>query len=184
MKNNKKIKIILPIVIVLVLVGMYFIKNNGTINYTNKVKSEDSIDKSEGEFALLIESGLPDLEGYAKKGLPVIIDYGSDTCAPCRLMAPEFESFHDKMVEKAFVKYVDIDLNREAAKEVPIQVIPTQVFYNADGTPFEPSEEIMEKYNFQVYNHNVTKKHLFTIHQGFLSEEQLLEISKEMGVQE
>lgn len=189
MNNNKTMKIVLPIVIVLALVGMYFVKNKeslktSSVNETNVSSTEMANSDADGDFSLDIESGLPKLEEYAKAGLPAVIDYGSETCPPCRMMKPEYKKFHEKMVGKAFVKYVDIDDNPDAAKEAPIQVIPTQIFYNADGTPFEPSKELREKYQLQMYNHNVTKKHMFTIHQGFLNEEQLLEIVKEMGVEE
>lgn len=189
MKNNKTMKIVLPIVIVLALVGMYFVKNKESLktssNVETKVNSTEMTNEdSDEDFSLDIESGLPKLEEYAKAGLPAVIDYGSDTCQPCRMMEPEYKKFHEKMVGKAFVKYVDIDDNPEAAKEAPIQVIPTQIFYNADGTPFEPSKELREKYQLQMYNHKVTKKPMFTIHQGFLNEEQLLEIVKEMGVEQ
>ncbi len=185
MKNKKTIKIILPILIVAVLVGMYFIKNrnSSTTISNNKVEGTNTGGEVSKESELL-ETEVPNFEEYAKEKLPVIVDYGSDTCEPCRMMEPHFKAFHEKMAGKAIVKYVDIDLNREAAKEVPLQVIPTQVLFNADGTPYVPSDEIKEKIPFEMFNHKVTKKHIYTIHQGFLNEEQLLEIAKDMGVKE
>ncbi|WP_300410080.1 thioredoxin family protein [Lagierella sp.] len=185
MKNNKTLKIILPIVIVAVLVGMYFIKNSDSKDTISNSKVESTnIAGESGSKSELLETEVPNFEEYAKKKLPVIVDYGSDTCEPCRMMEPHYKAFHEKMEGKAIVKYVDIDLNRDAAKEVPIQVIPTQVLFNADGTPYVPSDEIKEKIPFEMYNHKVTKKHIYTIHQGFLNEEQLLEIAKDMGVKE
>ena len=45
-----------------------------------------------------------------------------------------------EMQGKAIVKFVDVWKHAEAADGFPIQVIPTQVLINADGTPYVPSE--------------------------------------------
>lgn len=44
---------------------------------------------------------------------------------------------------------------------VPIQVIPTQVLFNADGTPFVPSDELAQKIQFDMYSSRDTEEHVF-----------------------
>lgn len=65
---------------------------------------------------------------------------------------------------------------------VPIQVIPTQVLINADGTPFVPSDELAKKIPFDMYSSRDTGEHVFTVHQGGLTEEEMRLILDEMGV--
>ena len=84
---------------------------------------------------------------------------------------------------KAFIKFVDVWEYAEAASNVPVQVIPTQVMVNADGTPFVPSDELAQKIEFILYSSRETGEHVFTVHQGGLTEEQMRLILTEMGVE-
>lgn len=70
-----------------------------------------------------------------------------------------------------------------AANNVPVQVIPTQVLFNADGTPFVPSEELQQEIEFVMYSDRKSGEHVFTVHQGGLTEEQFRKILKEMRVE-
>ncbi len=63
------------------------------------------------------------------------------------------------------------------------QVIPTQVFYTSDGKPFTPSESFAQEIQFDMYSHKETGEHLFTVHQGGLTEAQMRKIFAEMGVE-
>ena len=57
------------------------------------------------------------------------------------------------------------------------------MFFNADGTPFVPSEKLAKEIQFDMYSDRTTGKHTFTVHQGGLTEEQMRAILKEMGVE-
>uniref|UniRef100_A0A7S1V572 Thioredoxin domain-containing protein n=1 Tax=Grammatophora oceanica TaxID=210454 RepID=A0A7S1V572_9STRA len=71
------------------------------------------------------------LEKHAKEtGLPVVVDFYSDGCGPCRMMAPIFKKMagelgQDKVV---FVK-VDTNVQRELAGRYRIQSLPTFAFF-------------------------------------------------------
>ena len=54
---------------------------------------------------------------------------------------------------------------------------------NADGTPFVPSDELAQKIEFILYSSRETGEHVFTVHQGGLTEEQMRLILTEMGVE-
>ena len=124
----------------------------------------------------------PDLEALTSYGLPIIIDFGADSCVPCKEMAPVLKTMNAEMQRKAIIKFVDVWKHGEAADEFPIQVIPTQVFINADGTPYVPSEDI--EIEFTMYSTKDTNEHVFTVHQGGLTEEQMRAILADMGVAE
>lgn len=84
------------------------------------------------------------------------------------------------MQGKAIIKFVDVWKNGDAVKDFPIQVIPTQVFINADGKPYLPSDDIEIK--FDMYSKKDTGEHAFTVHRGGLTEEQMRAILVDMGV--
>jgi thioredoxin 1 len=97
-------------------------------------------------------------------------------------MKPALKAVHAKMYRKAFIKYIDVWEYPEAAYGLPFNLIPTQIFYNADGTPFVPSEELSSKIQFSFYGDNVTGEHVYTTHTGPLTEAEFDLILKEMGV--
>ena len=61
-------------------------------------------------------------------------------------------------------------------------MIPTQVFINADGTPYVPGEDLGIEFGF--YSTKDTHQHVFTVHQGGLTEEQMRTILADMGAGE
>lgn len=121
-----------------------------------------------------------DLEVLTSYELPIIIDFGADSCIPCKEMAPVLKTLNVEMQGAAIIKFVDVWKNEDVANDFPIQVIPTQIFINADGTPYVPSDDI--KIEFTMYSTKDTNEHVFTIHQGGLTEDQMRRILTDMGV--
>lgn len=90
-------------------------------------------------------------------GLPTLIDLGSSTCIPCKMMAPILEELKKEYKGRFEVVFIDVWENPDAAKKFGIKIIPTQIFYDASG------------------------KELFR-HEGFYSKEDILGKWKELGV--
>lgn len=186
-KKSLLLKVLVPVLILAVIGGMWLFKNQPndeiaevTVAETTENKLPDHL--ADADFSLNVTE-LVDFEALAGYGLPVIVDYGSDSCIPCQEMAPVLEKMNEEMYGKAFVKFADVWKYTDAASNVPVQVIPTQVLFNADGTPFVPSEELAGQIEFLMYSHRETEEHLFTVHQGGLTEEQMRMILTEMGVE-
>jgi len=91
------------------------------------------------------------------KGLPVMIDLGSDQCIPCKMMAPILEELKSEYAEKLTVHFLDVRKLPALSKPYGIKLIPTQIFYDASG------------------------KELFR-HEGFFSKEDIIAKWKEFGV--
>ncbi len=186
MDKQKLMRIIIPISILFIVAGIWVFKNvdkeqKSLVPPTENKGSENLVSpKNENDFVL--ETASIDLEALTSYELPIIIDFGSDSCIPCKRMAPVLETLNAEMQGKAIIKFVDIGKNQTAANDFPIQVIPTQVFINADGTPYVPSDDI--QIEFAIYNYNDTGEHAFTVHQGGLTEEQMRSILADMGVAE
>ena len=66
-------------------------------------------------------------------GKPAVIDLGARTCIPCKKMAPILESLSSEYRGKAAVLFIDVREDRAAAEKFRVQMIPTQIFFNAQG---------------------------------------------------
>ncbi len=154
------LKIIIPILIIVAVGAMWIIKTQ-----INKSESQDTIIIDGADFSLNVSTAV-DYDALFECKVPVIVDYGSDSCIPCQQMAPVLETLNKEMACKAFIKFVDVWKYTDAANDVPIQVIPTQILFNTDGTPFVPSDELAMEIEFMMYSDQETKEHIFTTHQG------------------
>lgn len=179
------------LVILLILVGIgaiFLVKNlkdnaSATADSTKPITKDGSVDplylKTEFDLNATETFDLTKLLAYK---MPLIIDFGADTCIPCKEMAPILAELNQSLRGKAVVKFVDVWKNAAAGQDLPIRVIPTQFFFNADGTPYLPSDQAAaEKNGFILYSHKDTGAHLLTAHEGGLSKEQLLAVLEEMG---
>jgi thioredoxin 1 len=184
MMKKRIVQIMVPLVILLAIGGIWMVKNggedfglgnnpvadtNGSENQATGMASED----------FQLEAKAIDLEALKGHGLPVIIDFGADSCEPCKKMAPVLVKLNEEMKGKAIIKFVDVWKNSGAAKDFPVQVIPTQVFIQADGTPYIPGDHL--NIRFDIYEYRDTGEHAFTVHQGGLTEEELRLILEDMG---
>jgi thioredoxin 1 len=89
--------------------------------------------------------------------LPRLVDLGAGKCIPCKMMAPVLEELKKEYAGRMNVEFIDVWENPDAGKPYGIEVIPTQIFYDAEG------------------------KELFR-HVGFFAKEDILAKWKELGV--
>lgn len=66
-------------------------------------------------------------------GLPTIAEFGAKTCASCREMEGILGNVARKTAGKAHVLTIDIGMDVEAAQVFQIRLMPTQVFFDAQG---------------------------------------------------
>ncbi|MFH1512294.1 MAG: thioredoxin family protein [Bacillota bacterium] len=185
MKKKAMVQIAVVLIVGLLVVGIWVIKNNENESEKQAASSdaEDAINtaassaETNADFAL--EAEAINLEQLLACQLPIIIDFGADSCVPCKEMAPMLQTMNAEMLVAAIIKFVDVWKHASAADGFPIQVIPTQVFINADGTPYAPSEDMGVE--FTLYSYTDTGAHAFTIHQGGLTEDQMRAILADMG---
>lgn len=183
MKKKRVLQILVPCIILAIIAGIYLVKNPLISKQENDGIEETAVPEGGADFSLAATEAI-DFETMSSYGLPMIIDYGSDSCIPCKQMAPVLETINKEMENKAFIKFVDVWEYTDATNNVPVQVIPTQVLVNADGTPFVPSDELAGQIEFVQYMSKDTGEHVFTVHQGGMTEEQMRMILAEMGVGE
>jgi len=177
-KKKKLIIRILVVFLITIIIFGIFIYKKASSNETESISTTDSTIVN---FPLKVSS--VNIEELKTNNLPIIIDFGSDSCSPCKVMAPVLEKLNKEWQDKVIVQFVDVWKYTTAANNFPVSVIPTQIFYNADGTPYVPSESIQESIEFTLYSDKNTGEHIFTVHQGGLTETQMRKIFKEMGIE-
>ena len=104
------------------------------------------------------DAATPAAQAAPAANLPTLIDLGATKCIPCKMMAPILEELKAEYAGKLNVVFIDVWENPEASKQHGINLIPTQIFLDADG------------------------KELFR-HEGFFSREDILAKWKELGVE-
>jgi len=96
-------------------------------------------------------------QGPESPRLPRLVDLGADKCIPCKMMAPILDELKKAHAGRFDVEFIDVWKNPGAARAYGVDVIPTQVFFDAEGR---------ERFR----------------HQGFYAKEDILAKWKELGV--
>ena len=69
-------------------------------------------------------------------GKPVLVDFGSNKCIPCRQLRPILKEVEKEMARKAHILVIDVYNFGKLARERRIQLIPTLVFFDSSGKEF------------------------------------------------
>jgi thioredoxin 1 len=89
--------------------------------------------------------------------LPRLVDLGAGKCIPCKQMKPILAELTQEYAGQFTVVFIDVWENKAAGEPYGIRLIPTQIFFAADG------------------------KELFR-HEGFMAKKDILAKWKELGV--
>ena len=90
-------------------------------------------------------------------GMVTLVDLGADACIPCKMMAPILAKLEKQYRGKAAVVFIDVWKNKDQARRFGVRVIPTQIFFDKEGT--------------EVYRHI-----------GFMGEPDMVKQLQKMGV--
>jgi thioredoxin 1 len=88
-----------------------------------------------------------------RTGLPKMIDLGTTSCTPCKMMIPVMEELESNYSDQMIVEFINTSENPEKSAEFGISVIPTQIFYDKNGkeltrhTGFISKEDIFNTFN-------------------------------------
>jgi thioredoxin 1 len=86
-----------------------------------------------------------------KSGRPVLVDFGSNSCLPCRQLRPILQDIKKELAGKLEVLIIDIYKHQALAGQYRIQVMPTLVFFDSTGKEvvrrqgFMPKTALMEE---------------------------------------
>ena len=68
-----------------------------------------------------------------ESSLPRMLELGSTTCTPCKMMEEVLESLRHKYSHQLQVDFVDVTVSPDIGKKYKIKLIPTQIFFDASG---------------------------------------------------
>ncbi len=87
------------------------------------------------------------------KGMPMapvpgkvtMVDIGAKKCIPCKMMAPIMEELEKEYKDRAAIVFIDVWENPAAGPKYGVGIIPTQIFYDANGKEMLRHEGFYEK---------------------------------------
>jgi thioredoxin 1 len=123
----------------------------------NRSKAKPEPGTAGGKATASVPGSPPAAKGPAAAQLPRLLDLGSTKCIPCKMMAPILEELKKEYAGRFEVEFMDVVQDPEMGKQLGVDIIPTQIFYDASG------------------------KELFR-HVGFFGKEDVLGKWKELGV--
>jgi thioredoxin 1 len=95
---------------------------------------------------LLLSFGLVGLIRAADApALPRLVDLGAGKCIPCKQMKPILAELTRDYADQFTVVFIDVWENKAAGEPYGIRMIPTQIFYAADGKELARHEGFMAK---------------------------------------
>jgi thioredoxin 1 len=158
--NKKKFPWLQAGVIALILIiisGIYVFKNSPPSG------QDEPITQSETQTPI-DETGVtnPDSQNSQNPigALPKLVDLGSNTCIPCREMAPILAELKQEYNGRLTVEVVDVYEEQEKTmaynEKHAITVIPTQILFDASGNEvwshegFIPKEELIQIFREKV----------------------------------
>ena len=123
-----------------------------------------------------------DEDALRSSGLPVMIQFFSTTCIPCMSMMDDLRAFYAENYGRVKVIALNVNEYPEAAMMYPVSVVPTQLFFTADGENYIPSDRIRASVgNFAAYTYRDTGEIAYVVHQGILTQSQMKRITDEAG---
>ncbi|WP_010251838.1 thioredoxin family protein [Acetivibrio cellulolyticus] len=179
-KKGIALKIIIPVLIICAIAGIWIVKDK---KYKSGLEGTDKSSKvitDSTDFELHVTEQI-DLEKLKSYRLPIVIDFGSDSCIPCKEMAPVLNELNAELRGKAIIRFVDVWKYQQFADGYPISVIPTQIFIDANGKPYNPKDP--QAMQMRMYSSKDNGEHVFTAHEGGMTKDQMLSVLKEMGLE-
>ena len=119
----------------------------GVITYKHIRSTDSSLNNTQTAMSVSRQTG-----PQSSKILPRLVDLGADKCIPCKMMAPVLEELKKEYAGRLEVEFIDVWKNPDEVKKYKINIIPTQIFYNASGQElfrhegFIPKEDILGKW--------------------------------------
>lgn len=80
-----------------------------------------------------------------KSGKPVLVDFGANSCLPCRQLRPILDEIRREKAGKVEILVIDVYKHQDLSREYRVQVIPTLVFFDANGKEVFRTQGFMPK---------------------------------------
>jgi len=119
-KGRNFIKWVLPILVIVMAAGVL-----GMGSTERQIQSPATPEPS--------TNTAEELKKALSNGKPVLVDFGSNRCIPCRQIRPILKEISQEFSGKAYVLIIDVYKYQALSQEYRIQLIPTLIFFDAKG---------------------------------------------------
>ena len=80
--------------------------------------------------AVPVELSDSDFQGFINQASkPVLVDFFSPTCGPCRMLAPVIDTMAKKFLGRIIIAKLDTSLHQVSASQYKIRGVPTLLFF-------------------------------------------------------
>jgi thioredoxin 1 len=86
-----------------------------------------------------------ELKQALTSGKPVLVDFGANSCLPCRELRPVLKEIAAEHSEKAQILVIDVYKYQNLAREHKVLMLPTLIFFDSKGKETFRNVGIMEK---------------------------------------
>jgi thioredoxin 1 len=112
--------------------------NEKVEEYLASLRNKAKIDIDEGRLKDLAALPPPtntneEFQQAIKSGKPLLVDFGSNSCMPCRQLRPILKEIKKEHSEKARILVIDVYEYQDLAREYRVQLIPTLIFFDKMG---------------------------------------------------
>ncbi len=87
-----------------------------------KIAAKPPESNTEDEFKKALQSGKP-----------LLVDFGANSCVPCRQLRPVLKEIAQEVSAKAGILVIDVYKYQSLAREYKVMLLPTLVFFDAKG---------------------------------------------------
>ena len=88
-----------------------------------------------------------DLKKGLTSGRPILVDFGANSCLPCRQMRPILKEIGKEYAGKTEILVIDVYKYQNLAREYKILLIPTLVFFDSKGKEVFRHVGVLDKGN-------------------------------------
>lgn len=122
----------------ILIVGLLIVAVVGVVELKNKKDATTPEGCADGMCVLPFPADkmLPEgkvIESPSENPLPRLLDLGAGKCASCKAMTVVLDEMKESFAGQLNVEFIDVWENEGATEEYGIRMIPTQIFFDAEG---------------------------------------------------
>lgn len=100
---------------------------------------------------MAVRLGKADFEtAVSEAKVPVLVDFYSDSCVPCKQLSPVLGDIEDEYGDKIKVYKVNINFDREVAERFQVMSAPTLILFK-DGKPADKKRGLQKKADLKAW---------------------------------